>query len=80
MEKKGFEYLLTNQSHSVLYTGVTSNLAQRLFQHLTGVYKDAFTSKYQIYKLVYFEEFDPITDAIAREKQIKGGSRPKKIE
>jgi len=80
MEKKGFIYILTNHSHSVLYTGVTSNLAQRLYQHQTGVFKDAFTSKYHVYELVYYEEFDSITDAISREKQIKAGSRQKKVD
>jgi len=80
MEKKCFIYILTNKSHSVLYTGVTSNLALRLYQHQSGVFKDAFTSRYNVHELVYYEEFDYITDAIAREKQIKAGSRQKKIE
>lgn len=79
MEKQSFIYILTNKSHSVLYTGVTSNLAQRLFQHQTGVFKDAFSNRYNVHELVYYEEFDSITEAIAREKQIKAGSRQKKI-
>ena len=72
--------MLTNQHHTVLYTAVTTNLQQRIFQHRFGVFKCAFTKKYRVHKLVYFEEFDRIVDAIAREKQIKGGSRKKKID
>lgn len=78
--KKAFVYILTNQHHNVLYTGVTSNLQQRILQHRSGVHKHAFTKKYQVHKLVYAEAFDSIVDAIAREKQIKGGSRKKKID
>ena len=76
---KAFIYILTNKTHSVLYTGVTSNLTQRLHQHQTGTFTDSFTHKYRVTKLVYFEEFVNIVDAIAREKQIKAGSRQKKI-
>jgi putative endonuclease len=79
MPKGGFIYVLTNQSHTVLYTGVTSNLANRVHQHKTGKFKNSFTSKYNTNILVYFEIFDQIEDAIAREKQIKAGSRQKKI-
>ena len=72
--------MLTNRHHTVLYTGVTTNLKQRILQHQSGVYKFAFTKKYQVHKLVYVEAFDRIVDAIAREKQIKAGSRKKKID
>jgi putative endonuclease len=80
MPKGGFIYVLTNQSHTVLYTGVTSNLANRVHQHNTGAFKNAFTSKYNTNILVYYEVFDRIEDAITREKQLKAGSRQKKIE
>ena len=80
MEPKGFVYILTNKTNSVLYTGVTSNLEQRIWQHRTGYFKNAFTSQYHVTKLVFYEQFLSIEDAIAREKQIKSGSRKKKIE
>lgn len=80
MKKGGYVYILTNKNCTVLYTGVTSNLQNRLHQHRTGQFKDSFTSRYNITMLVYYEEFDNIVDAIAREKQIKAGSRQKKLD
>ena len=80
MSKRGFVYILTNQSNNVLYVGVTSDLATRLHQHRTGVFKNSFTSRYNVNKLVYYEEFLSMADAIFREKQLKAGSRKKKIE
>jgi putative endonuclease len=80
MSKRGFVYILTNKLNNVLYVGVTSNLTQRLHQHRTGVFTNSFTSKYNVNKLVYYEEFLSIEDAIFREKQLKAGSRKKKIE
>ena len=80
MEPKGFVYILTNKTNTVLYTGVTSNLEQRIWQHRTGYFKNSFTSQYHVTKLVFYEQFFSIEDAIAREKQIKAGSRKKKIE
>jgi len=65
MKKGGFTYILTNNNHTVLYTGVTSNLANRLYQHRTSQFKNSFTSRYNVTKMVYFEEFDNIEDAIA---------------
>lgn len=70
---------MTNQYNTVLYTGVTSNLMQRVSEHKSKT-GSGFTSKYNVTKLVYFEEFARMDDAIAREKQIKGGSRQKKID
>ena len=70
-------YILTNAINTVLYTGVTNDLAHRVWQHKNGQ-GSTFTSKYRVTKLVYFETFGDITMAIAREKQIKGGSRRKK--
>ena len=80
MSKPGYTYILTNKHHTVLYTGVTSNLAKRILQHKNHVYAKSFTKRYNIEKLVYYEEFDHIVDAIAREKQIKAGSRQDKID
>lgn len=77
--EKYYIYILTNERCTTLYTGVTSNLRNRLLQHNSKTLK-SFTKKYNINKLLYLEEFnDPIT-AISREKQIKGGSRRKKID
>ena len=76
----GYIYILTNKNNTVLYTGVTNNLLRRLEEHKQGLNPKSFTSKYKLYKLVYYESFFLIGDAIAREKQIKAGSRRKKEE
>lgn len=75
--KTYYIYLLTNYNNRVLYVGVTSNLHQRVHQHKTKFY-DGFTKKYNINKLVYYEIFSWIQEAIAREKQIKAYNRSKK--
>jgi putative endonuclease len=80
MEKTGYVYILTNKYNTVLYIGVTSNLEQRILQHRTGHFVNSFTSRYNVSKLVYYEFHLSIEDAILREKQLKGGSRQKKIE
>jgi putative endonuclease len=80
MPKKGYTYILTNKNHTVLYTVVTSNLLQRMQQHKTGKYKTAFSHRYNVTLLVYYEVYDSIVAAIAREKQIKAGSRQKKLD
>lgn len=72
-------YLATNFTNSVIYTGVTNNLVRRIYVHRNKLIK-GFSSKYNVSKLVYFEEYDDINEAIRREKQIKSGSREKKIE
>jgi len=72
-------YILTNFTNTTLYTGVTNDLVKRAFQHKDKTTK-GFTSKYNINKLVYYEIFDDPENAIAREKQIKAGSRQKKID
>lgn len=79
MVRGGYIYILTNKNNSVLYTGVTSNLANRLYEHRNGLYQKSFTSRYNVTKLVYYEGFINIEEAIAREKQIKAGSRQKKL-
>ncbi len=78
MSKKYFIYILTNRHNTVLYTGVTSDLLNRITQHKEKMAK-GFTKKYNIDKLAYYEFFDDAYEAIQREKQIKGGSRKKKI-
>jgi putative endonuclease len=74
-----YVYILTNLNDTVLYTGVTNNLYQRVLDHRAGK-GGKFTVRYQVKKLVYYEVFEWIQDAIAREKQIKGGSRQKKVD
>lgn len=70
-------YILANQTNSTLYTGMTNDLGRRLAEHRAG--RSSFTRRYRVYKLVYFEEYPTALDAIAREKQIKAGSRAKKV-
>jgi putative endonuclease len=77
-EREYFVYILTNWKHSVLYTGVTNDIFRRLEQHKAKA-GSVFTRRYNAIKLVYVERFQYVEDAIAREKQIKGGSRAKKI-
>jgi putative endonuclease len=77
---KGFVYLMANDNNTVLYTGVTSNLKGRVKEHKEKLHPGSFTVRYNVRKLVYYERVDTIGDAIKREKQIKGGSRKKKIE
>ena len=71
---------MTSIHREVLYTGVTSDLIKRVQEHKTGKYPTSFTSKYNIDKLVYFESYGTIQEAIAEEKRIKGGSRLKKLK
>ncbi len=72
-------YIMTNKDNHVLYTGVTSNLFKRVSEHKEKAVP-GFTSSYNVTKLVYYEEYATMEEAIAREKQIKGGSRKKKID
>ena len=79
MNKKcGYVYILTNMNNKVLYTGVTSNLVKRVYEHKCKLI-DGFTKKYNVNKLVYYEIFKDISSAILWEKQIKGWVRSKKI-
>ena len=78
MNKQFNVYIMGNSDSNVLYTGITNDLIRRVFEHRNKIIK-GFTSKYNITKLIYFESFDNPTSAITREKQIKGGSRDKKI-
>jgi putative endonuclease len=72
-------YILTNKNNTVLYVGVTNNLTRRIWEHKSKLI-EGFTKKYNVDKLVYFESFDNSGDAIKREKQLKAGSRKKKVE
>jgi putative endonuclease len=76
--KTGYIYILTNKNHSVLYIGVTSDLVKRIYEHKNHVV-DGFTKKYNIDKIVYYEEFSEIIDAIQREKQLKNGTEHGKL-
>jgi putative endonuclease len=73
-----YVYILTNSNHNVLYTGITNDLERRCFEHKKKEIK-GFTRKYNVDKLIYYEKFDSVDLAIAREKQIKGYSRAKKV-
>jgi len=72
-------YILTNKNNNVLYTGVTINLVKRIWEHKNKIV-EGFSKKYNLHKLVYYEFFENINQAIIREKQIKAGSRKKKID
>ncbi|GGB77192.1 excinuclease ABC subunit C [Flavobacterium suaedae] len=78
--KTGYVYIITNHTNTTLYTGVTSDLYQCIKEHRNKRYSASFSSRYNLYKLVYIEGFLMIEDAIAREKQIKAGSRSKKVK
>ncbi|QSE98563.1 GIY-YIG nuclease family protein [Fulvivirga lutea] len=80
MTKGGSIYILTNMNNTTLYVGVTSDLYSRLIEHKEKKYSTSFTSRYNLNKLVYFESFHSIEEAIDREKQLKGGSRKKKVD
>ncbi len=77
-ERQYFVYIITNKRNTVLYTGVTNNLERRLYEHRHGL-TPGFSSKYLCSKLVYYETTACIDSALNREKQIKAGSRKKKI-
>ncbi len=76
--KQYYIYIATNRINTVLYLGVTNNLIRRIFEHKEKLVP-GFTEKYNINKLVYFEVFNNSLEAITREKQLKSGSRIKKI-
>ena len=78
--KPGFIYIITNKNNSTLYIGVTSNLPNRIEEHKEKRFQNSFSSRYNLNKLVYYEQFQMIGDAIGREKQLKAGSRKSKLE
>lgn len=77
--KTGFIYIVTNKYNNTYYIGVTSNLPKRIVEHIEKRYENSFTARYNLNKLVYYEQYQMIGDAIAREKQLKAGSRAKKV-
>lgn len=79
MRKFGYTYILSNKPRGTIYIGVTSDLIRRVYEHRTEVDRSAFTSRYGIKKLVHFEEYQAVPDAIAREKQLKMWRRAWKI-
>ncbi len=78
MGRHYYVYILTNKNNSVLYAGITNNLSRRAYEHKEKLHA-GFTKRYNITKLVYYEVFEEPYYAIAREKQIKAGSRKKKL-
>ncbi len=79
MNRQYYVYIMTNKRNTVLYTGITNDLKRRAYEHKEKLV-DGFTKKYNITKLVYYEVFADPENAILREKQIKAGSRQKKID
>ena len=79
MPKRGYTYILTNKRHTVLYIGVTSDLEKRMYEHKNRLRKNCFTAKYNIDKLVYYEDFESMEEAIIREKWLKSKNRAKKV-
>ena len=73
-----YVYILSNKSHTVLYTGVTKDLVRRVYEHRTHADSESFTAQYNVTRLVYFESTSDVKAAIEREKQIKSWSRKKK--
>lgn len=77
--KPGFIYIVTNKYNNTYYIGVTSNLPKRILEHKEKRFENSFSARYNLTKLVYYEQFQMIGDAIAREKQLKAGSRANKV-
>jgi putative endonuclease len=80
MKRGGAVYIMTNKTNRVLYTGVTSDLAKRAWQHRTHFFAGSFTDRYNCVKLVWYRGFGRIEEAIAEEKRLKGGSRQQKLD
>jgi putative endonuclease len=80
VKRGGCVYIRTNKRHTVLYVGVSSELISRVWDHRNKIYPKSFTARYNCCKLVYYQFYPHIEEAIAVEKAIKGGSRDRKIE
>ena len=79
LKKEYCVYIMTNKNHTTLYTGVTNNLTRRVYEHKNHLTK-GFSDKYNLEYLVYYKTTNNVQAAILREKQIKGGSRKKKVD
>jgi putative endonuclease len=79
VSKQYYVYIMTNSKNTVLYVGVTNDLTRRVYEHKEKL-ANGFTRKYNITKVVYYEVFEDIENAILREKQLKAGSRQKKVQ
>lgn len=78
-QSRYYVYIISNKFNDVLYVGVTNNLVRRIYEHKNKLY-NGFSKKYNLTKLLYYEVFDDAQNAITREKQLKAGSRQKKID
>ena len=78
--KGGCVYIITNKNHTTLYVSITSDLITRIYEHKNKIYRNSFSYRYNLENLLYYETYSSIEEAIAREKQLKGGSRKRKIE
>jgi putative endonuclease len=79
MQRGGTVYILTNNHHTVFYVGVTAEIIYRFIEHRDKIYPKSFTAKYNLSKLVYYENLNSIEEAISREKYIKGKGRKFKV-
>lgn len=79
MQRSGYIYIMTNKTHTTLYVGVTSDLIERVYEHRAKLV-EGFTKRYNLTELVYYEVYDDIETAIVREKQLKAGSRARKLQ
>ncbi|MFZ6035319.1 MAG: GIY-YIG nuclease family protein [Patescibacteria group bacterium] len=75
-----FVYIITNYINSVFYVGITNNIQRRIFEHKSGITNNAFSKKFRLYKLIWFNQFNNPDEAILIEKRIKGWKRYKKID
>lgn len=80
MQRPGYIYIMTNKTHTTLYVGVTSDLIKRVYEHHRAKLVEGFTKRYNLTKLVYCKVCDDIETGIVREKQLKAGSRAKKLQ
>jgi putative endonuclease len=79
-ENIAWVYIVTNKAMTVLYTGYTTNLSTRLWEHRTKQNPDSFTARYQVFKLIYYRGYHSIESALAVEKQIKGKTKAWKVK
>lgn len=79
-KSQAYVYILTNRNHTTLYVGMTSGLEGRMKKHIDKFYPRSFSARYNLCKLVYFEVLPSVAAALKREKQLKAGSRKRKLE